>query len=121
MTDEKKCCSGLTEWMQPDLFKALSDPNRISILTRLAERAVEQTVTQVASCCPVNISVVSRHLRTLKDAGVVAAEKRGKEVFYRVKVQDLVSLLRNLADALEDCCPDEFCQLEGGADATGQQ
>ncbi len=103
--DTTPCCPELTQWLPAEVFKALSDPNRIAILARLAELAKEQTVTEVAACCPVNISVVSRHLRTLKDAGVLEAVKRGKEVFYRVRIQELVQWLRTLADALESCCP----------------
>jgi ArsR family transcriptional regulator len=63
----------------------------------------------------VNISVVSRHLSTLRQAGVVEADKRGKEVFYRVRITELIDLLRNLADALEACCPDGVPKTEGGA------
>ncbi|MCP4605225.1 MAG: winged helix-turn-helix transcriptional regulator [Proteobacteria bacterium] len=113
MNNNRECCTGLSKWLSPDLFKALSDPNRVAILARLAEGPAEQTVTEVAGCCPVNISVVSRHLRTLKDAGVLDADKRGKEVFYRVRIQSLVQLLRNLADALEACCPEGCCDPVG--------
>jgi ArsR family transcriptional regulator len=113
MTDEKQCCAGLSQWLSPQFFKALSDPNRISILARLAEMDEEQTVSQVASCCPINMSVVSRHLHTLRDAGVLEAHKRGKEVYYKVRIKELVLLLRNLADALEACCSEEcVCEVE---------
>lgn len=114
MTDQPECRLDVEKRMSPEFFKALSDPNRLAILARLAGQAEEQTVSEVASCCPVNISVVSRHLRTLKDAGIVEAEKRGKEVFYRVRVRDLVAALRGLADAIEACCPGELCELTGG-------
>lgn len=111
--NEKKCCEELSSLLLPDLFKALSDPNRVAILASLAEKADERTVTDVATCCPVNISVVSRHLRTLREAGIVEAEKRGKEVYYRVRLKDLTALLRNLADALDACCPDGVCGTQG--------
>ncbi len=113
MTTKNECCGGLGKWLSPEFFRALSDPNRVAILARLAEGGAEQTVTEVASCCPINLSVVSRHLRTLREAGVLAAEKRGKEVFYSVKIQDLVFLLRNLANALEACCPDGLSRPTG--------
>ncbi len=115
MTANQQCCDGLSQWLLPDLFKALSDPNRVAILARLAEMSGEQTVTEVASCCPINLSVVSRHLRTLRDAGIVECEKRGKEVFYRARVGNLSKLLRNLADALDACCPDGVCETTGGS------
>ena len=71
---------------------------RHPLLARLAEGGREQTVSEVASCCPVDLSVVSRHLRTLREAGIVSADKRGKQVFYRVEVGRITSALRNLAD-----------------------
>jgi ArsR family transcriptional regulator, arsenate/arsenite/antimonite-responsive transcriptional repressor len=107
-----KCCSGLSKWLSPDLFKALSDPSRVAILARLVEMPGEQTVSEVACCSPINISVVSRHLRTLRDAGIVESSKRGKEVFYRARIGNLTLLLRNLADALEACCPNGVCETD---------
>lgn len=99
------CCSGIQDPAAPVLFKALCDPNRISILICLARCESELTVSQVAACCPIDLSVVSRHLATLRDVGVLASEKRGKEVFYRVRPGALVNALRAVADELEACCP----------------
>ncbi len=100
-----KCCVALKQWLSPGLFRALGDPNRLAILVALSDGGRERTVSDVAECCPVDLSVVSRHLRTLREAGVVEARKQGKEVLYRVRFDALVTILRNLADALEACCP----------------
>jgi ArsR family transcriptional regulator len=102
-----QCCNGLEQWLSPKLFKALGDPTRVAVLVRLAEARTELTVSQVAACCPTHFSVVSRHLGILRDAGIVAATKRGKEVFYKVRVHDFAQALRSLADALELCCPED--------------
>jgi DNA-binding transcriptional ArsR family regulator len=59
-------------------------------------------VGEIATCCPVDMSVVSRHLRSLRDAGIVVCEKRGREVRCRVAVERLVDTLRKLADAIEE-------------------
>lgn len=48
---------------------------------------------------------MSRHLATLRDAGVVEGERRGKELLYRVRNAALVGTLRQLADSIEACCP----------------
>lgn len=105
MSSPKTCCAALKQWLSPGLFKALGDPSRLAILVALSDGGRERTVSQLAACCPVDLSVVSRHLRTLREAGVVEARKQGKEVFYRVRFDALVTILRNLADALEACCP----------------
>jgi ArsR family transcriptional regulator len=86
-------------------FKALGDPNRIAILSRLATLGRPSTVSEVAACCPVCTSVVSRHLAMLRDTGILRAEKRGKEVYYSVCMPELVAKLRGIAEAIEACCP----------------
>jgi len=41
----------------------------------------------------------------LRDADILSARKQGKEVYYSVQVARVVRMLRDLADALESCCP----------------
>ncbi len=106
MTEETSCCEGFRALISPGFFKALGDPNRVAILASLAESGGQLRVSEVAACCPVDLSVVSRHLRLLRDEGLLESEKRGKEVFYRARIPEIASLLRRLADALEQCCPD---------------
>ncbi len=87
-------------------FKALGDPTRIRLLARLLEMGRAGTVGEVACCTDVDMSVVSRHLSTLREAGIVASERKGKEVHYSVRFPELVKKLRHLADSIESCCPD---------------
>lgn len=63
-----------------------------------------QTVSQLAGCCPIDVSVVSRHLAMLRDAGIVQAARKGKEVFYELECRKTAGLLPGLADALDACC-----------------
>lgn len=100
------CCSGLEGLLSPKLFKALSDPKRVSLLVRLAEQRAPCNVGTVAQGSGVDLSVVSRHLAVLRDAGIITCEKRGKQVLCRVQTAPLAKLLRDLAGALEACCPD---------------
>ena len=97
--------SDLATLLPVEVFKALGDPTRIAMLASLATGGRHQTVSEVAGCCPVDVSVVSRHLKTLERVGILESERRGKQVLYRVRVAHLVGLLRGLADALETCCP----------------
>ena len=103
--DVLACCSRLVELGGQGFFKALGDPNRVAILGRLATERGPWTVSRVADLMPIDISVVSRHLATLRDAGILAAERRGKEVHYTVRFGAVVHSLRALADAIEACCP----------------
>jgi len=73
-------------------------------LIRLAEEREPCTVGRVAQGSGVDMSVVSRHLAVLREAGIIQCEKRGKEVWCVVKTRAVVKLMRDLADALEACC-----------------
>lgn len=99
------CCQELASLLSPRFFKALCDPNRLLILCRLGECRAPRTVSQLAACCPVDVSVVSRHLAMLRDVGILKAEKRGKEVSYSLRSAALAHTLRAIADAVEACCP----------------
>ena len=90
--------------LSPQFFKALCDPTRLTILGDVARQDEPATVTRIAGCCAIDLSVVSRHLATLRDAGILKAEKRGKEVHYSLATDEVVGRLRALADALEACC-----------------
>lgn len=96
-------CCALDQLLEPRLFRALSDGNRLTLLSRLAVSPRPLTVSELNSCCPIDVSVVSRHLATLREAGVVQAEKRGREVHYTVCCGPLAEILRRLAQALDDC------------------
>jgi ArsR family transcriptional regulator len=94
----------LEELLEPEFFRALCDPRRNAILAELAGCCAPLPVTQAAQCCPVDLSVVSRHLAVLRRAGLVHAERRGREVHYTVNVTAIAERLRAVADALESCC-----------------
>jgi DNA-binding transcriptional ArsR family regulator len=65
-----------------EVFKALGHEDRLRIVDAIAggERCVCELVAAVGS----SWSTVSRHLSVLKAAGVLADEKRGLQVFYRL-------------------------------------
>ena len=100
-----ECCTpAITDVLAPRFFRALCDPNRIALVIRLAQCGRPCTVSELAKCCPTDLSVVSRHLALLRDAGVLTARKRGKEVYYSVPYEGLAGTLRAMADAIEGCC-----------------
>ena len=62
---------------------ALGDPQRRSIVELLARR--ERSVREIADELPISRPAVSRHLRLLKDAGLVTEEPRGARRIYRLR------------------------------------
>lgn len=118
------CSDALRRHLRPGLFRALADPTRLALVARLAAAAEPLTVTEVADCCGTHLSGVSRHLSKLERAGVVRAERSGREVRYRLEVAALAGALRGLAEAIEasetaqDCCP---VPLKGAQDGTSRR
>ena len=98
------CVSDIDSVLSPELFRVLADPNRRAILSCLARCGGSQTVGGVAEELPVDLSVVSRHLGVLREAGVLSSHREGKSVRYRICCEEVVTQLRALADSLEQCC-----------------
>ena len=64
----------------PDPFAALGDENRRAILRLLADG--EQSVGQLAASMPISRPAVSRHLRLLREAGLVRERAVGTRRLY---------------------------------------
>lgn len=95
--------------LDPELFKALGDPTRVRLLGCLVKCGRPCSVGEIAQCCSVDLSVVSRHLALLARAGVLEATKSGRTVSYAVRFGEVSTHLRALADAIDACCPDGSC------------
>jgi DNA-binding transcriptional ArsR family regulator len=103
------CVCNLDDRLDPTLFKALGEPTRLMIVSRLAHCCDDPpTVGELAADLPVDQSVVSRHLSELRSAGVLDAERTGRTVRYRVRHRIVADMLRALAGAL-DACADGCC------------
>lgn len=101
------CCPKVDKLFEARFFKALCDPGRVNLLVKLAQSCEPRTVSDIAGCCPTDLSVVSRHLAILRDVGILEARKNGKEVYYSVRYSELTATLRTMADAIEACCPND--------------
>ncbi len=66
------------------IFKALGHPTRLFIVEELA--AGERCVCEFVEMIDADVSTISKHLAVLREAGVVESDKRGLQVFYRLRV-----------------------------------
>ena len=66
------------------VLKALGHPTRLWMAEQLADG--EKCVCELGASIDADFSTISKHLAVLKQAGVVVDEKRGKQVYYRLKV-----------------------------------
>ncbi len=70
-----------------DLFSALADPTRCRVVEMLHERA--RPVHELAAAFDISRPAISRHLKVLKDAGLVIEEKTGRENVYSLQRAEL--------------------------------
>lgn len=75
-----------------DPFDALGDPHRRQILTLLGD--APRSVGALALEMPISRPAVSRHLRLLKEAGLVEEEARGTRRIYRIHDEGLGAVQR---------------------------
>jgi DNA-binding transcriptional ArsR family regulator len=97
----------LSTLLNPAFYRALCDPTRLSLLGWLALEGAPRSVSEIADGAAggIDLSVVSRHLAQLRDAGIVSAQRSGKRILYHVNASGVAETLRRLADAIEACCP----------------
>ena len=79
------------------VFAALGDPTRRRVLEVVAQTD-GVTATDVAAGLPVSRQAVVKHLQSLADAGLVAAERRGREQRYRLTPGPLTEAMAWMAD-----------------------
>jgi DNA-binding transcriptional ArsR family regulator len=79
-----------------EIFAALADPTRWRVLSLLAERG-EATATTLAGDLPVSRVAVVKHLAVLDRAGLVEAQRKGREVRYTVRPDKLSATARQLS------------------------
>ena len=65
------------------IIKALAHPSRLMMVDELSRG--ERCVCELTDLVGADISTVSKHLSLLKKAGIVQDEKRGLQVFYRLR------------------------------------
>jgi DNA-binding transcriptional ArsR family regulator len=73
-----------------ELFRAFSDTSRVRILFALTTQ--EMNVNALAELVGISDSAVSHHLRSLRQMELVVARREGKEVFYRIEDEHIISL-----------------------------
>lgn len=71
------------------VFDALADPTRRSVLRAVAERG-PLTATALAARLPISRQAISKHLGVLRTAGLVTAERAGRELRYAATPEPMI-------------------------------
>jgi DNA-binding transcriptional ArsR family regulator len=82
------------------IVKAMAHPSRLLILDELARRG-ERCVCELTDLVGADISTVSKHLSILKRAGLVEIEKRGTQIWYRLRCKCITDFFRCVESVLK--------------------
>jgi len=79
--------------------KALAHPTRLFIVDQISNE--EKCVCELTKMVGADMSTVSKHLSVLREAGIVSDEKRGLQVFYRLRVPCVLNLFTCIEGVLK--------------------
>lgn len=95
------CCVPLTDGplsedaalSMAQVFKALSDPARLRVLSLIAAQpAGEACNCELIEPLGLSQPTVSHHLKVLYDAGLLARERRGQWIYYRIRPEQIAAV-----------------------------
>ena len=86
--------------LEADFCAALSDPTRIFILYALNERS--QNVTELTNELAIPQPTISRHLKVLRERGLVYTERQGTVITYHLTDQRIIQAMDLLRSAMRD-------------------
>jgi len=72
-------------------LKILADPNRLKIISSIGKE--ERSVSELINKTGLSQTLVSFHLKVLREAGIVEAERKGAFIYYRLSKPNLMELL----------------------------
>lgn len=91
------------------VLKAMAHPSRLFILEVL--EAGERCVCDLTEMIGSDVSTVSKHLSVLKQAGIVADQKRGNQVFYQLRVPCILNFFGCIETVLQSQARDHAATL----------
>jgi DNA-binding transcriptional ArsR family regulator len=74
--------------MRRDVFQAIADPVRRDIIEFLSEQSL--TVNNIAERFEISRPAISKHLRILKECGIIAFQKSGRERYCHIQADKLI-------------------------------
>ncbi|PQV52098.1 helix-turn-helix transcriptional regulator [Paraburkholderia sp. BL21I4N1] len=87
-----------------DLFRLLGDPTRLRIVLACVDG--RRAVGAIAEALGLSPSLVSHHLRLLRAARIVRAERQGKQVFYLAADRHITAMLTGMLEHVAEPASD---------------
>lgn len=92
------------------ILKALAHPMRLFMVEKLADKSY--CVFELTEMVELDISTVSKHLSILKNAGLVSVEKKGKQVFYSLRMRCALNFLDCVEAVLREQAKDRMDAIQ---------
>ncbi len=83
-----------------DLFRLLGDPTRLKIVVSCLRTPL--AVSDIAERLGLSVSLVSHHLRLLKGARLVRADRQGKQVYYEADDLHVRRMVENMVNHIAE-------------------
>lgn len=96
-----------------DAFNAVAEPRRRAILNYLALQ--ERPVSEIVAAMGLEQPSVSKHLRVLKDVGLVHARREGRQMFYRTNA-DAIRPLHEWTETFEKLWSQQLMRVKERAE-----
>jgi DNA-binding transcriptional ArsR family regulator len=95
--------------LRRDIFQAIADPTRRSILILLATQTI--TAGAIAANFDGARSTISKHIHILTECGLIEPTHQGREIYYRIKIEKMKEIDLWL-DQLRKIWDDRFDNLD---------
>jgi DNA-binding transcriptional ArsR family regulator len=94
-----------------DMFRLLGDPSRLRLVGLLCDRALP--ASEAAKGAGMSPQLASHHLRLLRAARLVRAERRGKQIIYAIADEHVRHMLADMVAHVAEPHPQEAAAPEG--------
>ncbi|MEQ9424568.1 MAG: metalloregulator ArsR/SmtB family transcription factor [Cyclobacteriaceae bacterium] len=95
--------------LRRDIFQAISDPTRRTILVLLTSQAM--TAGAIASNFDVARPTISKHIQILNECNLIEANQQGREIYYQLKIEKMKEI-DNWLEQFRKIWENRFGQLD---------
>lgn len=104
MTKRERAAARIVELLDSPLLRALTEPARLDVMRVLLVHGAGD-IASIATHLPQDRSVISRHLKTLQDAGIVRSHRDGRRVIYEIDGASFVRTLETIVTEAKSLAP----------------
>jgi ArsR family transcriptional regulator len=88
------------------IIKAMAHPTRLFIVDQLSRG--EHCVCEMTEMIGADVSTISKHLAVLKTAGIVQDDKRGTQVFYRLRMPCVMNFFSCVESVMQSTAKEQM-------------